>query len=132
MGELYLSQCEYSLAAHCFEEVVLLEPRNACYHTRLAEVYFTLGDLENVVSSRKHYSLALDLQCAKINPRALYGLILACNRADSLYQENNISSGQFDYKVNEELLKWGKQQLYTIVESQSTNNGVVQLVAQSF
>jgi tetratricopeptide (TPR) repeat protein len=30
-------------AAHCFEEAILLNPGSAAYHTRLAEVYYTLG-----------------------------------------------------------------------------------------
>lgn len=31
-------------AAHCFEEAVLLNPVSAAYHSRLAEVYYTLGE----------------------------------------------------------------------------------------
>ncbi len=30
-------------AAHCFEELILLEPRNHAYHAHLAEAYFSTG-----------------------------------------------------------------------------------------
>ena len=44
LGEIYLSMCLYSDAVHCFEELVLLDPRNAAHHSHLAEVYYSLGE----------------------------------------------------------------------------------------
>jgi hypothetical protein len=36
------------------------------------------GGSENVLSSRKHYSISLNFQNAKLNVRALYGLLMCC------------------------------------------------------
>lgn len=45
LGEIYVSICSYEDAAHCFEELVLLDPNNSAYHCNLAEVYYTLGSI---------------------------------------------------------------------------------------
>ncbi len=45
LGELYLSLSDNQAATHCFEELVLLEPRNAHYHVRLAEALYSVGKL---------------------------------------------------------------------------------------
>jgi tetratricopeptide (TPR) repeat protein len=49
LGELYLSFCDYLAAVHCFEELVLLEPRNAHYHVRLAEALYSVGKCTDVL-----------------------------------------------------------------------------------
>lgn len=46
LGELYLSLSDNLAAVHCFEELVLLEPRNNSYHTRLAEALYSAGTLK--------------------------------------------------------------------------------------
>jgi len=43
MGEVYLSAGDHASAAHCFEEIVLLSPGCAHHHSRLADVYFSIG-----------------------------------------------------------------------------------------
>jgi len=43
LGELYLSLADNVAAVHCFEELVLLDPRNAHYHVRLAEAMYSAG-----------------------------------------------------------------------------------------
>lgn len=40
----FVSALLLQAAAHCFEEAVLLNPVSAAYHSRLAEVYYTLGE----------------------------------------------------------------------------------------
>jgi tetratricopeptide (TPR) repeat protein len=66
LGDLYLSLCDLPVrsvwqcsltlahvtrippllqaAAHCFEELVLLNPISAHHHVRLAEVYYSMGE----------------------------------------------------------------------------------------
>ena len=43
LGELHIFYSEYESAAHCYEEIVLLEPSNAHAHTRLADCYYSMG-----------------------------------------------------------------------------------------
>eukprot|EP01033_Poteriospumella_lacustris_P006123 gene6123-4398_t len=49
LGELYLSLSDNLAAVHCFEELVLLEPRNNSYHTRLAEALYSAEKLGELV-----------------------------------------------------------------------------------
>lgn len=78
LSELYLTLSDNEAALHCLEELILLDPKNAHYHTRLAEVLYTLGGKENVLLARKHYTISLTNQSAKFNVRALYGLLTCC------------------------------------------------------
>ena len=43
LGNVYLAQCDYLAASHCFEELILLNPECANYHNKLADVYYTIG-----------------------------------------------------------------------------------------
>jgi hypothetical protein len=71
-------------AAYCVEEVVLLSPVSAVYHTKLAEMYYSCGGggasaHTNLLKARKHYAMSLNIQSAKNNTRALYGLLATCS-----------------------------------------------------
>lgn len=43
LGELYLNMNDYEASKHCYEELILLEPRNAHFHCRLAEILYSIG-----------------------------------------------------------------------------------------
>jgi ER membrane protein complex subunit 2 len=73
----------YQAAAHCFEELVLMDPRNAHFHCKLAESLFSMNN-EHLLNARKHYSISLTHQNASLNLRALYGLIATCQRIQDL------------------------------------------------
>eukprot|EP00608_Synchroma_pusillum_P004771 CAMPEP_0198430896 /NCGR_PEP_ID=MMETSP1452-20131203/16265_1 /TAXON_ID=1181717 /ORGANISM="Synchroma pusillum, Strain CCMP3072" /LENGTH=289 /DNA_ID=CAMNT_0044151347 /DNA_START=1 /DNA_END=870 /DNA_ORIENTATION=+ len=77
LGEIYLANSNLESAAFCYEELVLLQPGNPAYHTRLAEVYYTQGDLAGLVKARKHYAQSLAIQ-RQGNLRALLGLVHTC------------------------------------------------------
>jgi ER membrane protein complex subunit 2 len=78
LGEIYLSLNDFASGAHCYEEIVLIDPNIAIHHTRLADIYYSIGSYDYQVLARKHYSTSLTLQAAHINLRALYGLIYTC------------------------------------------------------
>ncbi len=78
LGELYLSLSNQPAAIHCFEEMILLDPKNAHYHTRLADALYSLGGSENILLARKHYTISLTNQAPVYNIRALYSLIACC------------------------------------------------------
>jgi len=120
LSEIHLSLGEYEAAAHCLEELVMLEPYCAHYHARLADIYYTIGgDKEHFLLARKHYTLSLNQQCANINMRALYGLVCACKAvaaassspsgtaAEGGGEDANASSDP----VNEKLLAFAKEKL---------------------
>lgn len=78
LADIHLTLCDYNSAAFCLEEVILLNPTTAAYHTKLAEVLYTIGDVQNLIKARKHYSISLNLASFKCNTRALYGLAMTC------------------------------------------------------
>jgi tetratricopeptide (TPR) repeat protein len=50
--EIYLHHGEYEAAAHCCEEIVMIDAGLAANHCRLADVYYTLGSASNASSSK--------------------------------------------------------------------------------
>jgi tetratricopeptide (TPR) repeat protein len=129
LGEIYLSLCDYKPAAHCFEELVLLEPSNSSYHSRLAEVYYTIDGLEYAINARRHFLLSLEIQCAAINKRALYGLIMSCKKVAELSSGSSGSGSGMDAKVNSEFLSWAANEMEDVTSGD--NGDIVKLVATS-
>ena len=60
LAELHTSLSEYPSAAHCYEEVILIDPHNPHAHTRLADCYVQMESVENLILARKHYSTSLE------------------------------------------------------------------------
>lgn len=86
LGHWYAELMKHSLAAFCFEELVLAQPQDADAHNRLAEACYTAGDF---VKARRHFAAACELAKGH-NLRCLYGLV-ACSWAQS--SSENSSSG---------------------------------------
>jgi tetratricopeptide (TPR) repeat protein len=147
LGELYLSLCDYLAAVHCFEELVLLEPRNAHYHSRLAEALCSIGGSDRVLLARKHYTISLTIQGPRFNKRALYGLISCCSTLNAAYSHTTAdaatatsdsatetgakSAEAHEKKVNHELMTWAQGKLDELVEHERNvvgENGPIALV----
>ncbi|KAF1318607.1 Inactive purple acid phosphatase 29, partial [Globisporangium splendens] len=79
LAETYLSIGAYRYGAFCYEELILLNPMDAIFHSRLADIYSTIGGLDNLRVARKHYSHSLEINKHK-NVRGFIGL-LACTKA---------------------------------------------------
>mmetsp|Transcript_28598 Transcript_28598/g.61310 ORF Transcript_28598/g.61310 Transcript_28598/m.61310 type:complete len:324 (+) Transcript_28598:210-1181(+) len=73
MSRLRLGLADFEGAAYALEQVVLLDPLDASVHAKLAEVYATIGGLENTACARKHMAQALELD--PTNLRAQLGLV---------------------------------------------------------
>jgi len=113
LGDRYFSRYDLESAAHCYEELVLLDPYTAHTHTKLADTYYTIGGATNILNARKHFIMSLNIQCAKLNTRAFYGLIMTCKAFAGLSSKQKISastSGDIaqEERVNDELLRWLK------------------------
>jgi tetratricopeptide (TPR) repeat protein len=144
LAEIHLSLSDYQSAAFYYEELVLIEANNCHYHTRLADIYYTLGNSfgltsDHLLNSRKHYSISLNVLTPKNNLRALYGLITSCKALDDannkLNNETIVSSSssknnivKLDTPVNSELLKWAKEQLQEIFHSAPRNSSGLVIV----
>ena len=43
LAEYYIENSDYNEAVYCIEECILLDPTNCNYHTKAAEVYYSIG-----------------------------------------------------------------------------------------
>lgn len=78
LATLYLKENQFAGAQFCFEELILSNPYNNVFHTRLAEVLYTIGGMDNMELAQKHFA-----QAVKLNPRsarALFGLHLVLKK----------------------------------------------------
>ena len=108
LSDIHLLLSDYTAAAFCHEELVLIDANCSYYHTHLADIYYTMGGKESILKARKHYSMSLALQSGQSNFRALYGLISACKYLCDEYSKNQDNN---DIDVNTELLKFGLEQI---------------------
>lgn len=59
-----------------------MEPKNHLYHTKYADVLYTIGTADSVRTARKYFSQALTLNKSSI--RAYMGLVMCCNAIAAL------------------------------------------------
>ena len=114
LSEIYISIGEFEAAAFCLEELILTQPNVAEYHTRLGEIYYTMGNIENYFKARSHFSMSLNLlEPEGGNHRALYGLMLCCRALKKTIQ----SEKDKEFAITTELLTWSKEKLQTIADN---------------
>ena len=83
--ELYLRQHDYTNAAFCAEELLLLDPHNHLNHERYASICYSQKNNE---TARIYYFSSL-----KLNPnnmRSLYGILLT---SANLKSQSNVENG---------------------------------------
>lgn len=108
MAQIRLSLADFKGAAYALEQVVLGSPLDANLHRELAEVYATLGGLENLSCARKHMAQALELE--PTNLRAQFGLV---SISQQFLDESDASSSkqkkldEHERLVAAELVKYG-------------------------
>ena len=88
LADIYLSRQNYAKAIHCYEEMVMKEPRNYHVNLKYAEMlYSTKRDrLEDLINARKYFMHAALLREEGALPcvRALFGIIKATKAIKSL------------------------------------------------
>ena len=62
LANMYLAVNAVKQAAFCYEELILLNPLNFWLHSRLAEMYMTLGGYDRLRDARKHFAKSIDFQ----------------------------------------------------------------------
>ena len=108
MAKLRKSLADFKGAAYALEQVVLGSPLDSSLHVELAEVYATIGGLDNLSCARKHMAQALELEPS--NLRAQFGLVSV---AQQFLDESLVSSAkqqkenEHDRLVAVELVKYG-------------------------
>lgn len=107
--DLYMVEQDYSRAIFCMEELLLSHPLSHIYHTRLAEMHYTLGSHESLELARSYYSQAIKLNDS--NVRALHGLHLTLT---SLLSGNKLTPQQ--RKEFETLDSWSKNMINSVYD----------------
>jgi len=109
MAKLRMSLADFKGAAYALEQVVLGSPLDADIHRQLAEVYATIGGLDNLSMARKHMAQALELDSK--NVRAQFGLV---NVSNQYLEESAAASSkvrkdldEHEQLVAKELVKYG-------------------------
>merc|ERR1712025_389264 len=73
MAKFRMTLGDFKGAAYALEEVVLGCPLESSIHCELAEVYATIGGIDNLSLARKHMAQSLELDFR--NRRAQFGLV---------------------------------------------------------
>ena len=110
LADTYVSHQEYSKAAFCVEEVILMHPHHHLYHQRCAEIRYTMGGVENLELARKHFAQAVQLNGT--STRALTGLYLTCTTLASM-AKGPISKSKKD---SQRLAAWASSRLSALYE----------------
>ena len=110
LAQFRMNMADYKGAAYALEEVVLACPLESSIHCELAEVYCTIGGLDNLLLARKHMAQSLELDAT--NRRAQFGLVVAAN-AYLLESEKSSKKlhDEHEVAVAKELIKYGGEQL---------------------
>ncbi len=99
--------------------MILLNPTTATFHTKLAEILYTIGDMPSLLKSRKHYSISLNLSAPRVNTRALYGLSMTCRALLSLPSKQKLPTNEEE--ISREFQIWVEEKL----GERETDRGVI-------
>ncbi|KAF0717439.1 Aste57867_2292 [Aphanomyces stellatus] len=98
LADLYLSVGNYTKAAFCFEELILTNPLNAFYHERLAEVYMSIGGVDNLKIARKHLAHSLELN---ETGRGLMALIMCTSSLAALKSRQEKDDKELNQRLHQ-------------------------------
>lgn len=107
--ELYMIEQDYTRAIFCMEELLMSNPLSHVFHTRLAEMHYTLGTFESLELARSYFHQAVKLN--ETNVRALHGLHITLK---ALLSTNKLTSQQ--RKEMEKLDSWTKTTLNSLYD----------------
>lgn len=111
LAEIYTACMNFTKAAYCFEEILVLKPLNYIYNLKYAEMLYSWGGGENLLLARKYFSKAVFLNDNSKNGtsesksvRAIFGLLETWKRIEELGRK-------YQDETNEELVKMWKEKL---------------------
>lgn len=110
LSDLYIHEQEYSKAAFCMEELILMNPHNYLYHTKLAEIHYTSGSAEQ---ARSYFAQALKL--SPDSPRACYGLYIAATHLASVSKLPAAKK-----KENAKIAKWALERVTNLYKEKAS------------
>jgi len=124
MAKFRMTLGDFKGAAYALEEVVLGCPLESSIHCELAEVYATIGGIDNLSLARKHMAQSLELDFR--NRRAQFGLVNVSKKfleaAANATKKNVVDDHEI--AVAKELLKFGTEELYKEYEGDALFDAV--------
>lgn len=118
MSKLRMSLADYKGAAYALEQVILGSPLDGNIHCELAEVYATMGGIENTSLARKHMAQALELDPTNI--RAQFGLVSIANQyLDECKEGSKKAIDEHELLVAQELVRYGAAEVIKSYKSGS-------------
>lgn len=52
LADVYLENMSYNKALFCYEELLILFPKKFFYMMKIAEIYYTLGGIQNLITAK--------------------------------------------------------------------------------
>lgn len=83
----------YINAIYCYEELAILNPNKFEIFTKLGELHFTIGKVDNLVLGRKYFSFVLTINALALRP--LFGLLRTCEML-KVMEKNEINQRIID------------------------------------
>lgn len=92
LADIYVSKQNFTKALFCYEEMLIIMPKNYLINLRYAETLYSSAratdNFEELQLARKFFSHAAILKDSTPCVRALLGLVACCQRIISLLTEN--------------------------------------------
>ncbi|TMW65621.1 hypothetical protein Poli38472_008263 [Pythium oligandrum] len=129
LGETHLSIGAYRYAAFCYEELVMLNPMDSFLHNRLADIYSTIGGVDNLRVARKHYCRSIELN-KSMNVRA-YAALLSTTRAIAAHRSNQRNNDAEDQELNDRVHKFAVDYLHQLYADKASPE-VADIAQQAF
>ena len=87
LADVYEKKLNFEKAIYCFEELLLLDPKEFSLYQKLAELHFTVGKLDNLKIAKKYFCLLLNINGLALRP--LWGLLHTCRQLVKLEKGNH-------------------------------------------
>lgn len=87
LADVYEKKLNFEKTIYCYEELLLLDPKEFSVYQKLAELHFTIGKLDNLKIAKKYFCLLLNVNDMAL--RALWGLLHTCRVLIKLEKGNH-------------------------------------------
>jgi hypothetical protein len=95
-------------AVYCYEELLLINPKKYELYQKLAELHFSIGSTESLISGRKYLCFLLTIN--PLSYRTLYALYMTCSVLITKDKKNVLNQRIMDKcKIEIDRLKTGKK-----------------------
>jgi len=108
LASLYIAVNCFRHASFCYEELIMINPREPLFHLMYAELKYTIGrsKINDLVLSRQYFAMAVDVR--PNHPRALIGMAMSAKavaKANAKSKKLSEEETKLNYKVHSFAMK---------------------------